>query len=180
MLGLFYSGSDNEISQSEEAAKANFPLVSGEKGGNTVTEKYRNGASFAFPTVIVINPDKKIVENLGTYTEFNDNLMERLKKYNINATEIDGDNTYIYNNHFLSLLKPVNSGFFRFSVAKNSRYSLAVFGLDGKTIFTLPEEFHSAGSVWATWYDKTPGSGEYVLIVKSNNAVVLKEKFTNR
>ncbi len=150
LLELYMNGTDTEIIDYDKKEGVTFPSVSGETGGADVIMKYINGGGMAFPTVAVIAPDKKIVENYDVYNSFYDDLSGDLKKYNIDMTGIDAATTKgdgICGIEFHG----ATTDCFRVTVSECGRYEFTLFSVDGKVVSTITNRYYTKGSHTINW-----------------------------
>lgn len=174
LLELYANGTDAEIIEYDKQEGVNFPSVSGESGASDVIMQYINGGGMAFPTIAVIAPDKRIVENYDAYNSYYDDLSGALKKYNIDMTGIGTDVTD--ENGFSGIsFHAVSSDCFRVNVGESDTYEFALFSVDGKKVNTITNRYYTKGDHTINWNNGTSAGGTYFLRVSGNNRNVIKQ-----
>lgn len=141
------NGTDAEIIAYDEKEGVTFPSVSGDAGTGDVIMQYINGGGMAFPTVAVIAPDKKIVENYEAYNSFYDNLSGDLEKYNINATAISNAVPDGYGSSQPEMIiNSITAGKIELFIPHDGRYTLTVYTVDGKKLQVLCDKVFTHGN----------------------------------
>ncbi len=144
VIAAFNSGSDSKCEQwdngelsTSAVEKVKYPSISGDAGGLTINNDY--GPS-AYPTVILIDPARKIVENDIYPTS---DIESTLKKYDIGVTEIAVNGENVSASSFA--VKFLSSRQVSFISPVDGLCNLTAFSADGKKIGTLFHGYLSKG-----------------------------------
>ncbi len=141
------NGTDSEIIEYDKKEGVIFPSVSGSAGAGDVIMKYINGGGMAFPTVAVIAPDRKIVENYDAYNSYYDDLSKALKKYPIDQTMISdpvpADNIICQEG---MIINAITAGTIELYISNEGHYTLHAYSLDGKRLLAICDQVFSRGN----------------------------------
>lgn len=119
-------GTDNSVSTLAKQAGFKCPVISGSSGGSTICGKYPHSAT---PTIILINPLKKVVEkDIWPAT----NLPTTLAKYPINTTALlNTDKGMLATNDKVKVLAVSKHGIF-LDVKSAGMYSIKIVDVQGR------------------------------------------------
>lgn len=161
VIAAFNSGTDAACEEWDNTNNVKYPSISGNGGGATINNDYNPSA---YPTIILIDPDGKIVEKDIYPTNL---IASTLEKYDIGGTGIEMVNN-LNNSSHLSV-KCINLQQVNLSIPADGTYDLAVFSADGRMLGTLSTGYLSKGEHSIAWNVKTLSHGVYFLKVSSNH-----------
>lgn len=168
------NGSDNEIIEYDKKEGVIFPSVSGDAGAGDVIMKYVNGGGMLFPTVAVIAPDKKIVENYDGYNSYYDDLSKNLKKYPVDQTVIsDAIPEGCGAGQSAMIINSITTGSVKLFIQQEGRYTLKAYSIDGKQLGVLCDRIFTRGN-HTVFCNLEPFAGKVLLLKgqSGHNSVV--------
>ena len=118
-----------------------------------------------YPTIILIGPDKKILEK--SIESNQPNKLETILQRHIGATEIIKNMTVHASSQMVEFKGKINNTL-RISVTKSGFYTLSVYSLAGKEMLKLSDnKFYNPG-IHTIDYATSVNDGMYILHTKSN------------
>ena len=129
LIDIFQDKSDSEVKKYKDDKKSDGPAISGTGGGSKITQDYGiNG----WPTVILIEPSKKVVEK-DLYPEAG--LLTTLKKYPINNQTLIQPQISAPHLSITPALSP-NGSIIISQVADADFYTINLFSVNGSLLYS--------------------------------------------
>lgn len=153
VLAAHKSGTDANIQTFDNTNKVKYPSISGNSGGTTIFSTYQVNTT---PTLILIAPDKKIVEkDIWPIA----NLPTILAKYNF--TPITNNlNEKVVNE---IAVKNVNAQKIGFSIPIDGNYKISLYTVEGKKVMDLVDGFVAKGEHAVSMNTHELSSGIYLV-----------------
>ena len=131
VLGVFASESDAEVIAYNEEHGVEYPSISGSAGGGEIS--YETFAPFSGPLdIVLVAPNRTIVERLATGTFVKEELSEMLEQYTF---QVSIKNTRKTVKEFNTLnTKYLGSGTFSINLPVSGTFCFSIISLNGKTL----------------------------------------------
>lgn len=156
VLAAFSYGTDAACLQFDTENNVAFPSISGNSGGSQLFSTYRVSAT---PTLILIAPDRQIVEK--DIWPIN-RLTSTLEQYDFNQTGVKGTQQLILKPLY-NISGPGAVPRIYLCVTENDRYNLSLVALNGKTVANLYNGYLPCGDHIFDIKGGSPAKGTYIL-----------------
>ncbi len=167
-MTAFVSGTDADCKEWDDAHNVEYPSIGGNAGGSQISNDF--GVT-GWPTVILIAPDKKIVEKDIYPTSAIEKI---LQNYDIGNTKIAQSVFSIPNTPHLSL-KAVTAQHLTLSIPRTGNYELVLFSADGKMLNTVSTGLLPQGEHIIYWDKNNFSHGVYFIRASSGNLKATKK-----
>lgn len=167
-LGLDYGDSDAEVIAFDNTYGAHYPCISGDAGGTAVCGTY---GITAYPTFILIAPDKNIVvQDMWPFSTSICNTA--ISGYGVSAASCPVGITDHTQNVITGVYpNPANDmARFTFNAEQNTVYTVSIFDMSGKPVFE--EQMNTIAATGDYSYDvpvTNLAAGSYYIMLSSDN-----------
>lgn len=172
-ISAYFNDTDSTVIEYKNKHNITYPIVSGDTlGGNGGLVSMMFKTINALPTIILIAPDKKIVEkNIWPATT----ITPTIEKYNYATPILNKDEKFLnYLNDYMSILI-VNKNKLAVTIMEPGLYKISTFTANGRRIESISKQFFSSGQKYIDLESGFNKNSLYFIEVEYHKGNVIKK-----